>query len=312
MIEVERVTKTYGGRRVVEELSLSVPQGAFCVLLGPSGCGKSTTLRMINRLVPFDSGAIRVGGEDVRVLPPEALRRRIGYAIQSVGLFPHWRVADNIATVPRLLGWPRGRVRDRVEQLLLLLRLDPETYRDKYPHQLSGGEQQRVGVARALAADPELLLMDEPFAALDPIARAALQDELLRIQRETRKTIVFVTHDIDEALKLASVIGVLERGRLAQWGTPLDIVGRPASGFVAEFVGGEASGLRLLGLRTVAERVRPGAAACGAGAGGDPLPSNASLRDALAAMIARRTDRLPIIDASGRPIGTILLSDLVR
>jgi osmoprotectant transport system ATP-binding protein len=307
MIEIDRVTKSYGGRRVVEDLSLHVPEGAFCVLLGPSGCGKSTILRMINRLVPFDSGAIRVGGEDVGNLPPEALRRRIGYAIQSVGLFPHWRVADNIATVPRLLGWPRARVNERVEELLLMLRLDPGIYREKYPHQLSGGEQQRVGVARALAADPDLLLMDEPFAALDPIARAALQDELLRIQRRTRKTIVFVTHDIDEALKLASVIGVLERGRLAQWGTPIEVLEQPASAFVAEFVGGEAGGLKLLGLQTVAERMRPGESA-----DGEPLPSDASLRDALAAMIARRADRLPVVDASGRTIGAIALSDLVR
>ncbi len=198
-------------------------------------------------------------------------------------------------------------IRDRVDELLLLLRLDPATYREKYPHQLSGGEQQRVGVARALAADPDLLLMDEPFAALDPIARAALQDEMLRIQRRTGKTIVFVTHDIDEALKLASVIGVLDRGRLAQWGTPLEIIERPASDFVAEFVGGAASGLKLLGLRTVAERVRPGETA-----DGEPLRGDASLRDALAAMIARRADRLPVVDASGRPLGAIALSDLVR
>ncbi|HEX2151564.1 MAG TPA: ABC transporter ATP-binding protein [Stellaceae bacterium] len=307
MIEIEHVTKTYGDRRVVDALSLTVPEGAFCVLLGPSGCGKSTTLRMINRLVPFDSGAIRVGGEDVRHLPPEALRRRIGYAIQSVGLFPHWRVEDNIATVPRLLGWPPTRVRERVEELLLLLRLDPETYRGKYPHQLSGGEQQRIGVARALAADPDLLLMDEPFAALDPIARAALQEEMLRIQLQTRKTIVFVTHDIDEALRLASVIGVLDRGRLAQWGKPIELLERPASAFVTEFVGGEASSLKLLGLKTVAERMRPGTTA-----DGQAVPSDASLRDALSAMIARRADRLPVVDPSGHPVGTITLGDLVR
>ncbi|HUI34022.1 MAG TPA: ABC transporter ATP-binding protein, partial [Stellaceae bacterium] len=205
MIEIERVSKSYDGFTVVDDLSLSVPQGAFCVLLGPSGCGKSTTLRMINRLVDFDGGAIRVGGENVRAVAPEVLRRRIGYVIQSNGLFPHWRVADNIATVPRLLGWARERIEARVDELLALLRLDPLTYRSKFPHQLSGGEQQRVGVARALAANPDVLLMDEPFAAVDPITRDALQGEIARIHRETSKTILFVTHDIEEALRLATV-----------------------------------------------------------------------------------------------------------
>ncbi len=307
MIEIQRVSKAYDGHPVVDELSLTVPEGAFCVLLGPSGCGKSTSLRMINRLVAYDSGMIRVGGEDVRLVPPEALRRRIGYAIQSIGLFPHWRVEDNIATVPRLLNWPRARVRDRVTELLELLRLDPATYRSKYPHQLSGGEQQRVGVARALAADPELLLMDEPFAAVDPVTRRALQGEILRIQQATKKTIVFVTHDIEEALLLATDIAILERGRLVQWGTPLDLLEHPASGFVAEFVGGEASGLKLLSLRTVAERMHPGETA-----EGEPLPKDASLRDALAAMAARHTDRLPVVDDDGRPLGAITLADLVR
>jgi len=307
MIEIDSVSKAYDGRRVVDELSLAVPEGSFCVLLGPSGCGKSTTLRMINRLVAFDSGSIRIGGEDVLQVPLAVLRRRIGYAIQSVGLFPHWRVEDNIATVPRLLNWPRARVRDRISELLELLRLDPTTYRAKYPHQLSGGEQQRIGVARALAADPELLLMDEPFAALDPVTRAALQTEIVRIQRATKKTIVFVTHDIEEALILASDIAIMERGRLAQWGTPLQLLERPASAFVAEFVGGAASGLKLLSLRTVAERVRPGEAA-----GGQPVPSDTSLRDAFAQMAARHIDRLPVIDAAGRPLGAITLADLVR
>jgi osmoprotectant transport system ATP-binding protein len=307
VIEIDRVSKAYGDNRVVDELSLTIPEGAFCVLLGPSGCGKSTTLRMINRLVAFDSGMIRVGGEDVRQVPPEVLRRRIGYAIQSIGLFPHWPVEDNIATVPRLLNWPRSRVRDRVTELLELLRLDPQTYRSKYPHQLSGGEQQRVGVARALAADPELLLMDEPFAAVDPVTRAALQGEIVRIQQATKKTIVFVTHDIEEALLLATDIAILERGRLAQWGTPLDLLEHPASGFVAEFVGGEASGLKLLSLRTVADRLQPGEKA-----EGEPLPGDASLRDALAAMAARHTDRLPVVDRAGRPLGAITLADLVR
>jgi len=307
MIELDHLSKRYDGRPVVDDLSLTVPDGAFCVLLGPSGCGKSTTLRMINRLIPFDSGTIRIAGEDIRAVPEEALRRRIGYAIQSIGLFPHWTVEDNIATVPRLLNWPRTRIRQRVTELLELLRLDPESYRGKYPHQLSGGEQQRIGVARALAADPELLLMDEPFGAVDPITRDALQNEIARVHATTKKTIVFVTHDIEEALRLATVIAILERGRLAQWGAPIDIVEHPASAFVRDFVGGEGSGLKLLGLRKIAERVRPGETAPGA-----PLPADASLRDALAAMTERHTDRLPVADASGRTIGIVMLADLVR
>ena len=307
MIELDRIVKEYQGRRVVDELSFTVPEGAFCVLLGTSGCGKSTTLRMINRLVPFDAGAIRIDGADVREVAPEILRRRIGYAIQSTGLFPHWTVEDNIATVPRLLDWPRDRIRDRVTELLQLFRLDPETYRRKHPHQLSGGEQQRVGVARALAADPDLLLMDEPFAAVDPVTRDALQAEMARIHRATGKTIVFVTHDIAEALRLATVIAVMDRGRLAQWGTPLEILESPANDFVAGFVGGEASGVQALALRTVTERLRPGDSAAG-----EPIPADASLRHALAAMMARHTDRLPVADGDGRPLGAIALADLVR
>src|ERR1700738_2557941 len=210
MIEIYEVTKSHGGRPVVDRLSLSVGGGAFCVLLGSSGCGKSTTLRMINRLIPIDSGVIRVGGEDVTQIPAEALRRRIGYGIQSIGLFPHWAVEDNIATVPRLLNWRQAQVRGRVAELLELFRLDPAIYRSKFPHQLSGGEQQRVGVARALAADPELLLVDEPFGAVDPLTRDDLQAELLRIHRAMEKTIVFVTHDIEEALRLATHIAVMQ------------------------------------------------------------------------------------------------------
>ncbi len=307
MIAIEHVSKAYGGRKVVDDLSLEVAEGALCVLLGPSGCGKSTTLRMINRMVPLDAGTIRVGGDDIAALAPEALRRRIGYAIQSVGLFPHWRVADNIATVPRLLGWPRRRVEARVDELLDLFRLDPAQYRGKYPHQLSGGEQQRVGVARALAGDPELLLMDEPFAAVDPVTREALQGELLRIHRATRKTIVFVTHDIEEALRLASTIAILERGRLAQFAPPLDLLQRPASDFVRQFVGGGGAGLRVLSLCRVAERMRPGGTAPG-----EPIAAERSLRDALEAMAARHADVLAVADAGGAVIGTIALADLVR
>jgi osmoprotectant transport system ATP-binding protein len=307
MIEIDGVSKSYDGRPVVIDLTLNVPQGAFCVLLGPSGCGKSTTLRMINRLVPFDSGTIRVGGDDVLAVPPEELRRRIGYVIQSTGLFPHWRVEDNIATVPRLLGWPRQRVRDRVTELLNLLRLDPETYRGKYPHQLSGGEQQRVGVARALAADPDLLLMDEPFGAVDPITRDALQAELARIHRATGKTIVFVTHDIEEALRLATMIAIMDHGRLVQTDAPVDIVERPANDFARDFVGVQGLGLKLLAVRRVGDRMRAGDSA-----EGQAIATDATLADALGVMVARRVDRLPVSDESGGTVGVIALADLVR
>ena len=307
MIALDHVTKRYDGRTVVDDLSLEIAAGEFCVLLGSSGCGKSTTLRMINRLVAADTGTIRVGGEEVTKIPAEALRRRIGYAIQSTGLFPHWNVEDNIATVPRLLKWPAARVSARVTELLELFRLDPPTYRDKYPHQLSGGEQQRIGVARALAADPNLLLMDEPFAAVDPITRDALQAELARIHRETHKTIVFVTHDIEEALRLATTIAVMDKGRIAQFGTPLDLLEHPANEFVSDFIGHQGLGLKLLSLRTIADRLRRGESA-----EGEPLPPNASLRDALSAMTARHTDRVPVADAEGRALGVIALSDLVR
>jgi osmoprotectant transport system ATP-binding protein len=307
MIEFDRVSKRYDGRTVVDGLSLTIPQGAFCVLLGLSGCGKSTTLRMINRLVAADSGAIRLNGTDVAAVPAEILRRHIGYAIQSTGLFPHWTVGDNIATVPRLMKWPEARVAARVDELLELFRLDPAGYRGKYPHQLSGGEQQRVGVARALAGDPETLLMDEPFAAVDPITRDALQSELAHIHRATGKTIVFVTHDIEEALRLATTIAVMDKGRIVQFAAPLDLLERPANDFVRDFVGRQGLGLKLLSLRRVGERVRPDETAVG-----EPLSAEASLRDALSAMSSRRTDRLPVADAAGRAIGVVTLADLVR
>ena len=307
MIEIDHVGKSYGGRPVVDALSLTIAAGEFCVLLGPSGCGKSTLLRMINRLVPIARGAIRIGGSEVRDVPAETLRRRIGYAIQSVGLFPHWSIADNIATVPRLLKWPPSRIERRIDELLHLFRLDPDHYRGKYPHQLSGGEQQRVGVARALAADPELLLMDEPFAAVDPITRAALQQELAQIHRTTGKTILFVTHDIDEALRLATRIAIMHAGRIVQAGTPLDIVAEPADDFVRDFVGRQGRGLRLLSVRRVAERLRRGEQA-----EGEALPLDASLAEALSAMTLRRTDRVPIQDGAGRILGAVTLADLVR
>jgi osmoprotectant transport system ATP-binding protein len=307
MIEMKDVSKSYGGRPVVDGVSLTVAKGDFCVLIGSSGCGKSTTLKMINRLVPLTRGSIRVGDEDVMRVPVEVLRRRIGYAIQSIGLFPHWTVEDNIATVPRLLRWPRARVRDRVVELLELLRLDPEEYRSKYPHQLSGGQQQRVGVARALAADPAVLLMDEPFGALDPLTRDDLQVELACIQKAMCKTIIFVTHDIDEALRLASSIAIMHQGRIIQFGPPLEILERPANDFVRDFVGRSDIGLKLLAVRKVADRLRRGEVS-----EGEPIDAHLPLRGALSQMIARRTDRLPVRGPDGRPAGTVALTDLVR
>ena len=237
MIELEDVVKLHGATPVVDHLSFTVEHGAFCALVGSSGAGKSTTLKMVNRLIPMSAGSIRIGGEDITRLPPEALRRRIGYVIQSIGLFPHWTVAQNIATVPRLLGWPKPRIDSRVAELMALLRLDAADYGEKYPHELSGGQQQRVGVARALAADPELLLMDEPFGALDPITRDALAKELALIHRRTRKTIVFVTHDLDMALAMADQVAILHQGRLRQFAPPRDILEHPADDFVRDFVG---------------------------------------------------------------------------
>jgi len=306
MIEFEHVSKVFDGVKAVDDLTLSIPKGAFCALIGSSGSGKSTSLRMINRLIPHSSGTLKVGGEDVTAIPAEALRRRMGYAIQSIGLFPHWTVARNIAAVPALLGWPQPKIDDRVRELLALLQLDPR-FAEKYPHQLSGGQQQRVGVARALAADPEVLLMDEPFGALDPITRDALQGEMARIHRETGKTVVFVTHDMDEALRLATQIAILDHGRLVQLGSPREILTSPANDFVRDFIGRDDLGLKLLATETAADRVRPGEPAEGA-----PIPAEASLRTALSILVARHADSAPVAAADGKPLGVLHLDDLVR
>jgi osmoprotectant transport system ATP-binding protein len=247
MIRLDRVAKRYpDGTVAVKELSLDVPAGEIAVLVGPSGCGKTTTMRMVNRLVEPTSGSIFVGGEDVTRANPVKLRRGIGYVIQQVGLFPHQTVGANVATVPRLLGWERRRSRSRVDELLELVGLDPARHRDRYPHQLSGGQRQRVGVARALAADPPVLLMDEPFGAVDPVARDRLQAEFLRLQQQVRKTVVFVTHDIDEAIRLGDRIAVMrEGGRLEQYADPSTLLSSPATDFVADFVGSESTLRRL-------------------------------------------------------------------
>src|SRR3954451_1257867 len=247
MIRLDRVAKRYpDGTVAVEELSLDVPAGEIAVLVGPSGCGKTTTMRMVNRLVDPTSGRIFVGGEDVTRADPVKLRRGIGYVIQQVGLFPHQTVAANVATVPRLLGWERRRSRARVDELLDLVGLDPARHRDRYPHQLSGGQRQRVGVARALAADPPVLLMDEPFGAVDPVARDRLQAEFLRLQQQVRKTVVFVTHDVGEAIRLGDRIAVMrEGGRLEQYADPPTLLSSPATDFVADFVGADSTLRRL-------------------------------------------------------------------
>ncbi|EME59921.1 proline/glycine/betaine ABC transporter ATPase [Amycolatopsis decaplanina DSM 44594] len=251
-IELENVTKRYPGTRepAVDDFSMVVPAGKIVVFVGPSGCGKTTTMRMINRLIEPTSGRITIGGDDALKLDVDTLRRRIGYAIQQAGLFPHFTVAQNIAVVPGLLGWDKKRVDDRVEEMMDLVGLDPADFRDRFPRQLSGGQQQRVGVARALAADPPVLLMDEPFGAVDPITRGNLQDELLRLQTELKKTIVFVTHDFDEAVKLGDKIAVLgDQSRILQYDTPDAILANPADDTVAGFVGAGASLKQLTLLR---------------------------------------------------------------
>lgn len=306
MIDFERVTKRYGDTLVVDDLSLQIVEGEFLALIGPSGSGKSTTMKMVNRLVTPTSGAIRIKGQDASSPKPEDLRRRIGYVIQSIGLFPHWTVERNIGTVPDLLGWPKPEIAARVTELLGLLNLDPNAFRGKYPHQLSGGEQQRVGVARALAARPEILLMDEPFGALDPVTRTALQGELKRLHRETGTTTVFVTHDMGEALTLSTRVAVLDRGRLVQVGTPLEIVTKPETDLVQDLIGRDERGLQLLALETVVGRVKAGEMP-----EGEPVPVSASLRLALSRMVATGRDRLPVVDEAGRPLGAIHLADLV-
>ena len=309
MIELQRVSKSFSGLKVIDEVCLHIAEGEFTVILGSSGSGKSTLLKMMNRMVEHDSGRILFAGQEIRSFAPEDIRRRMGYAIQSVGLFPHWNVEKNIATVPRLLGWPKARITARVDELMALLHLDPALYRSRFPHQLSGGQQQRVGVARALAANPEVLLMDEPFGALDPVTRASLQREMARIHTTLGKTIVLVTHDIDEALGLASRIVLIDQGRIVQHATPLQMLSAPASGVVRDFFGRSDTGLQLLGLRRVADHVRP--VAPGTVVAGEPIRVTLNLREALSACVLQRLDRLPVVNADGQRMGCIDLSDLL-
>src|SRR3954447_18828315 len=301
MIRLESLTKRWdNGQVAVDALDLDIGEGEICVLVGPSGCGKTTTLKMVNRLIEPSSGRIFLGGEDVTGADPVELRRRIGYVIQQVGLFPHLTVADNVATVPRLLGWDKERTRRRVDELLELVGLDPAQYRRRYPHQLSGGQRRRVGVARALGVDPPVLLMDEPFGAIDPITRDRLQGEFLRLQAEVRKTVLFVTHDIDEAVRLGDRIGVLrEGGVLEQSAPPADVLGRPASPFVADFVGADR-GLKRLGVIPVdvAALVEPVVVAAGA-----------ALAEARRALAEGSAAWAAVVDGDGRLVGELRAAD---
>ena len=253
MIKLENVCKTYpDGTEAVKDLSLEVADGEFCIFLGPSGCGKTTSLKMINRLIPITSGGILIDGVDTKKLEVNELRRGIGYAIQNIGLFPHLTVAQNIATVPMLKKWPKAKQRARAEELLALVGMDPEVFIDRYPSELSGGQQQRIGVARALGADPPILLMDEPFGAIDPITRSRLQDEFLKIQAKLKKTIVFVTHDIDEAIKMGDTIALMRKGALVQYADPATLLYAPRDAFVRDFVGADRV-LKSLRLHTIGE-----------------------------------------------------------
>jgi osmoprotectant transport system ATP-binding protein len=310
VITLDRVTKRFAdGNIAVDALSLHVDEGELCVFLGPSGCGKTTTLRMINRMIEPSSGHIVVDGEDVLAVDPVQLRRRIGYVIQQVGLFPHQSVAANVATVPKLLGWDKARIAHRVDELLELVGLDPDQHRRRYPNQLSGGQQQRVGVARALAADPPVLLMDEPFGALDPVTRGRLQDELLQLQAQLRKTIVFVTHDLDEAVKLGNRIAIFgEHGRLAQFDTPRRLLQHPADDYVAGFLGADR-GLKLLAtmaLSSVALLPMNGSVPA------LEIAPTMSARDALSELLLAGTDRAVVLGTDGNPPLGIVTLDALR
>lgn len=361
MIEFKNVVKQYpNGFRAVDNLNLLVHEGEICVLIGPSGCGKTTSMRMVNRLIGVSSGEILINGQPNTEMPVEELRRQIGYAIQQIGLLPHMTITDNIAIVPRLLNWDESRIRERVDELLELVGLDPDITRNKFPRQLSGGQQQRVGVARALGADPPIMLMDEPFGAVDPITREVLQAEFLQIQERVGKTIIFVTHDIDEAIKMGDRIAIMRDGRLIQYDTPDTILAHPVNRFVRDFVGTDRT-LKRLGLvriRNLMDANPPTctldstieeAAKCFQDYGAnsifivdkdnytlkgwvdkEELQTNTSLldamfeapwvdiavredataREALSAMVARGFRITPVVDRTGKFVGTITLKAL--
>ncbi len=303
MIRLERLTKRFHGEQqpAVDELTLEVPEGEIVILVGPSGCGKTTTMKLINRIIEPTSGRIILDGEDVTTANPAQLRRRIGYVIQQIGLFPHMTIAENIATVPKLLGWSSTRVEARVDEMLETVNMDPAVYKHRYPKQLSGGQRQRVGVARALSADPAVMLMDEPFGAIDPITRDRLQNEFLRLQSEVRKTIVFVTHDIDEAIKMGDRIAILRDGsRVAQYDTPEQILTAPANDYVADFIGRGAS-LKRLNLSHVGDiRID----------GWDTVDASASASEALRLLQHSERRALLVLGEQRRPLRWVAAGDL--
>ncbi|EIM25258.1 ABC transporter ATP-binding protein [Microvirga lotononidis] len=305
MIEIEHLTKRYGATIVVDDVSLRVDEGTITVVVGTSGAGKSTLLRMINRLVEPSEGRVLIDGQDTMAIPEDQLRHRIGYVIQGYGLFPHRDVAENIATVPRLLGWDKRKIAARVEELLDLFQLDPAEFAKKFPHELSGGQQQRVGVARALAAKPAVLLMDEPFGALDPVIRSKAQDDLVAIQRRLGTTVVLVTHDMNEAFQLGDRIAVMDQARLLQYATPAELLTRPAEAFVEQLVGTAERPFRLLSLLKVREALEPGHAE------GEPVLVTDSLRDALSRLIWAGREALPVADASGALVGRVSVRGIV-
>jgi len=307
MIEFQNISKSYGPVMAIDGLSLKIERGEFVVLIGASGSGKSTMLKMINRMENHDGGRILLDGEEIYSFKVRELRLRMGYAIQSVGLFPHWTVERNIATVPQMLGWTAPKIRDRVTTLLQLFDLDPETYRTRYPHQLSGGQQQRVGVARALAADPDVLLMDEPFGALDPVIRASLQLEMKRVHQASGKTIVMVTHDVDEALRLATKIVLLDQGRIVQVAAPLELLARPANALVVDFVGRGDIGIKLLSLQSARSLARQEPQGQGPG-----LPAATTLREAVSYLAMHQLAVVNLTDCAGAHAGVLHAADIFR
>ena len=307
----DKATKVYPGQEgpALCELSLRIPPGEICMLVGPSGAGKTTALKLINRLLEPTSGDVLLDGRSVRSFDPPELRRRIGYVIQQVGLFPHQTVAGNIATVPRLLGWDRRRIEARVRELLVMVGFDPDADAKRYPSQLSGGQQQRVGLARAMAADPLVMLLDEPFGALDPITRLRLQDEFLRLHRELHKTVVFVTHDIDEAIHMGDRVAILrEDGHLAQYDVPDHLLAHPVDDFVARFVGADRA-LKRLSLRKLSDLDLPPADRA---EGYERIPCDTTLRDALSRMLADPDRPLLVVDAGGQPAGVVTVDVIFR